>query len=226
MMVSMRAMYCVVLLAAAWTNAEVDHEKSSGNPALCEGHMAGFTGDLQCRSSFKNECPDDLSKLAYSIKTVSGYERCNPFSADMSLKRTAKCNQQGDKVHCVKAGVVHPNQAASSVGAIMFKRTICEGGSCHTFRIGYCFNSPAEQPEQSRRKLLGFRPHMNIYQSVRKNHFLSTLAARTTDQERIDFLDYLTRNWAQAFSDNGQVAVAWKCTGADQQSFEQTLMMF
>ena len=58
----MRAVCCVLLLAAAWGNAEELQElHKKSNPALCKDHIHGMKGGLQCPSFFKKQCPDDLS---------------------------------------------------------------------------------------------------------------------------------------------------------------------
>merc|ERR1711865_11277 len=176
------------------------------NPALCEGHIPGFTGGLNCPSFTSDECPDDLSGLSFFQVAANGRAKCKTFGQYHAISSILACYPYGTGRICTKAAFMHPHGAAKHVVAIMLKRLVCSGDpeTCLTYKMGYCISNSNEDP----------------YFSSTRNHQIQSNEIKPA-------YEMLRGSWTDIFdTENGGITEDWVCGEEDTQKFREVLMAF
>lgn len=181
-------------------------------PALCEGHIEGFSGGLNCPSFVSSECPDDLSKLGFFTLTASGTVHCKHFGNDFAISKIVRCFDYDTGKVCTKPGILHPHLSETTVVAIILKRMMCSGSpeKCFSYKVAHCIDSSKNTGSRRRRA-----------------YFRNKDAQKATDEEYRNAYNKLKYHWDDIYdTETGRIKDAWACDGDDAKKFRDTVMNF
>merc|ERR1712028_318229 len=178
------------------------------NAALCEGHIPGFSGGLNCPTFTSTDCPDDLSRFSFLKITAGRKVTCVSFSHISAAKSVLACGRYGTGRVCTKPAFLHPNGASKHVVGIMLKRLVCSGTpeKCFTHKMGYCISNQ---------------------KSGQLSYFSSSLTFKIKPEEYAPAQKMLKGKWTDIFdTKNGGIKAEWACGAEDTKIFKDTIMAF
>merc|ERR1711865_1139186 len=178
------------------------------NAALCEGHIPGFSGGLNCPKFTSTDCPDDLSRFSFLKITAGRKVTCVSFSHISAAKSVLACGRYGTGRVCTKPAFLHPHGASKHVVGIMLKRLVCSGTpeKCFTHKMGYCISNQ---------------------KSGQLSYFSSKSTLLIKPNEYGPAQKMLKGKWTDIFdTKNGGIKAEWACGAEDTKIFKDTIMAF